>query len=287
VTASANDLAREAAAAAARGDRILAVLGGDGSVSIAARALMEAGGRTALAILAAGTGNDLAKSIGAPVHDYAAMAELAGRGAIRRIDAGRADDVSFVNAAGFGFDAETIARMAVRAGVVASGADRSRGYGASRVSYASAALRLLWSYEGFSASVRGAGSVGSTHESRLMLVFANGRSFGGAFRIAPAADVADGALDMISIGAASPARRLSLFARAVRGTHVDCAEVTTERGAAFEIRFDAPPLFEADGELHQARGNVVHVRCLPGALAVVAPQALASLRPPAPRNQRP
>lgn len=276
LTTSAADLAARAHDAAAHGDPVLAVLGGDGSVSLAARALMESGGRTALAIFAAGTGNDLAKSIGAPVHDYTAMANLVERGTVKRIDAGTVDDIAFVNAAGFGFDAEVIARMMARG---AGNADRpattpSVRTGGGRLDYARAALNALWSYRGFRVRV----DVPEAHHGtdagvkrQLMLVFANGRSFGGAFLIAPAASLTDGALDMVSVGDASPSRRVALFARAVRGAHAACAEVSTSRGAAFVLTFDAPPLFEADGELHRARGNVVHVRCVPGALAVVAP----------------
>jgi diacylglycerol kinase (ATP) len=275
VTSSGADLLRRAGHAAACGDRVLALLGGDGSVSLAARALMERGGQTALAIFAAGAGTGLAGWLGAPVHDYDAMAALAARESVRRIDAGAVDDVTFVNAAGFGFDVETLTRMRAtgetgETGAPLSGSD-SQGFGGARARYARAALGALWSYQGFSASVHGPGAADARRASRLMLVFANGRAFGGAFRIAPMADLTDGALDLISIGGASPLRRLSLFARAVRGTHVHCAEVTTTRGAAFEIRFDAPPLFEADGELHQAVNAVVRVRCVPGALKVVAP----------------
>ena len=260
----------------------MAVLGGDGSVSIAARALIAVGGGTSLAILAAGTGNDLAKSLGAPVHDYGAMAWLIARRAARRIDAGMVDNVSFVNAAGFGFDAETIARLASSA--PGASIQPPRWDGPSRSRYVRAALGALWSYRGFSASIsadgadgpsavdtRGAGAGAPPRTSRLMLVFANGRSFGGAFLIAPDADVGDGALDMVSIGDAVPGRRIALFARAMRGTHMSCAEVSSRQGASFVLQFDEPPLFEADGELHQARNATVNVRCIPAAVTVVAP----------------
>jgi hypothetical protein len=44
-----------------------------------------------------------------------------------------------------------------------------------------------------------------------MLIVANARNFGGAFRIAPHASLTDGALDAISIHDASALRRLKLF----------------------------------------------------------------------------
>lgn len=42
---------------------------------------------------------------------------------------------------------------------------------------------------------------------------------------------------------------------------------------SFDLRFPAPPLYNLDGDLYQARSRALHVKCLPGALDVVAPTA--------------
>ncbi|MEO7521606.1 MAG: hypothetical protein ABIW79_07295, partial [Gemmatimonas sp.] len=147
---------------------------------------------------------------------------------------------------------------------------------------AALALRSLHSYRGFDAAV--ANSIGdakefdstapqSLHgpvpEHRLMLVFANGPYFGGAFCIAPGASVTDGALDMIAIRDASTFRRLTLLARATRGAHMHLEE--TEHATVSEalVQFDEPPQFEADGEPHRAGSARVRVACIPGALNVI------------------
>ena len=260
-TTGPGDEARLATEAHDAGARALVVIGGDGTVSHAARGLVQAGSRVPLAILAAGTANDFAKSIAAPLLDYAATARLLEAGAVRTIDVGTVDGIPFVNAAGFGFDADVVERLVRHGGRV------------GRVTYALFALRSLRGYGGFEARVALRDVPGASGERarRLMLVFANGQYFGGAFRIAPDASLTDGALDVMDIGEMGTARRLAVFARATRGAHVHCAEVSTARASAAELTFGAPPFFEADGELHRARAGTVLVGCLPGALTIVAP----------------
>ena len=247
------DEARIARDAAVRGARVLAVVGGDGSVSHAARGLLERNSATPLAIFSAGTGNDFAKSIGAPVHDVSAMVARVTQGHTQSVDVGFVDDVPFVNAAGFGFDVEVLERM------------RTPGLLRGTAAYVSTALGALIGYRGFRARLHGA-----AEREQLMLVFANGRYFGGAFHIAPAAALDNGLLDVVSIGNASPFRRLALFAKALKGTHLAEREVEHHRVERCRVSFDAPPAFEADGELHRARGAEVEVTVRRAALRVVA-----------------
>ena len=258
-TVHAGDERRLAREAAESGARVLAVVGGDGSVHHAAHGLLDARSDCALAVFSAGTGNDFVKSIGTPSHDVAAMAARIGRGATRLIDVGYIDDVPFLNAAGFGFDVEVLRRMqqpSILRGTAA---------------YVVTALRALLGYRGFRAALApGTTAERTITQRRLMTVVANGRWFGGAFHIAPDAALDDGVLDIIDIGDVSPLRRLPLFARATRGTHVHARAVHVHRGAAFTLEFDAPPAFEADGELCQAVGTVVSVRVKPLALTLIA-----------------
>ncbi len=247
------DETRIAQDAAAMHARALVVVGGDGSVSRAARGLVDAKSQVPLAIVGAGTGNDFAKSINAPSHNVPALVERLRLLQTRAVDVGFVDDVPFVNAAGFGFDVHVLERM------------RSPGLLRGTAAYVGTALRALVGYRGF--GVRLAGDSGP--QERLMLVFANGRYFGGAFHIAPSADIDDGQLDMVAIADAPPLRRVSLFAKAVRGTHLSAPEVRWERGTRFPLHFDAPPAFEADGELHQAQSDTVTISVRPGALQVV------------------
>jgi diacylglycerol kinase (ATP) len=109
-----------------------------------------------------------------------------------------------------------------------------------------------------------------------MLIIANGKNFGGAFRIAPDASVTDGCLDAIAIAVAPPFRRMKLFGAAGKGTHVAFPEVSTEQAPCFTLEFSAPPAYETDGEYNRASSSRLTVRCVPGALRVVMPTNGAS-----------
>ena len=260
------DETRIARLAAERGARALAVVGGDGSVSRAARGLVEMSSDVPLAVFGAGTGNDFAKSLGIPTQNIAAMAARVAAGETRAIDVGFVDDVSFVNAAGFGFDVHVLQLMQQRA---------ARGLLRGTSAYVVTALRAILNYGGLRAALSISDSAGATRspafrmQQQLLLVFANGRYFGGAFHIAPTAALDSGLLDAVVIRDASPLRRLSLFAQAIRGAHVAATEVESARSERFYLSFESPPRFEADGEVHQARTREVIVRVHKAALRVV------------------
>lgn len=246
------DEARIARCAVVSGAAVLAVVGGDGSVSHAVRGLLESNSHTPLAIFGAGTGNDFAKSLGVPVHDPNAMVARIAQGTTRAVDVGFVDDVPFVNAAGFGFDVEVLERM------------QPPGLLRGTAAYLGTALGALVGYRGFRAQLRD-----EARRELLMLVFANGRYFGGAFHIAPNAVPDDGWLDVVAIGDASPLRRLALLLQAIKGTHLAAREVEHDRVERCRVTFDAPPAFEADGELHRALNAEVQVSVRPQALRVV------------------
>lgn len=252
----ARDETRLATDAARANARALVVLGGDGSVSHAARGLITARADTPLAICAAGTGNDVVKSLGWPAHDYLAMARRIADGGVRAIDAGEIDGIPFVNAAGFGFDVEVLQRMA--------GPQRLPLRGTAR--YLSVALQQLFAYRGIDARVE---LLGDASQRWMTTVFANGQWFGGAFRIAPAAQLDDGQLDVVGIADVPALTRAALFARALRGAHVGHPAVRTTVARDLTVEFGDRPYIQIDGELQRASGRSVRVRCLPGALRVI------------------
>jgi diacylglycerol kinase (ATP) len=252
-TACAGDEARLVREALDDGCRVIVALGGDGTWSKVAAAIVAARADCALALLAGGTGNDLAKNLGVPARDPVATARLVAQGAERRIDVGLADDRVFVNCAGFGFDAAVLR--------AAEGRTWPRG----DALYVSCALEQILSYRGVEIA-----SGADAFRTYLLLVIANGARFGGSFRIAPGADVSDGALDIVGILDAAPLRRMRLFAAAVRGTHVALPEVGTRRMSEVRLRFREAPLFQVDGDLYRASGRNVAVRCMPGALRIVS-----------------
>ena len=251
------DIARRAMDA---GSTTLVAVGGDGTWGNVANAILAApaGGQVRLALIAAGTGNDFAKTAGCPARDVEATARLVAEGAETRVDVGRIEDYFFLNISGFGFDAAVLEDILKIKWVK------------GEALYLYSALRQLTSYKGLeidvSTAARRRGPV-----KHLMLVIANARNFGGKFLIAPNASLTDGLLDAISILDASTLGRLRLFAAAGKGTHLNHDEVIAEQASAFTVRFATPPAYETDGEYRRAKTPELTVTCVPGALRLVAP----------------
>ena len=282
LTTRAGEECELARAAAERGATTIAALGGDGTWGNVVRGLMTArvpSERPRLALLAAGTGNDLAWATGIPAHDLEAAIAIALGAHERHLDVGEAqceaERVHFVNCLGFGFDA-----------AVLEGTQRVRWLRGHAV-YLFTAARMLFGYPGITAEVRVVDGAGArrtpTEDSRnlpsganarahfLAVIFANGPRFGGGFRIAPEARLDDGALDLVRVTDGPPLRRAIVFAGATRGTHTTAPEVDIRLVREATLTFDTPPLFDADGELHQARSCSVTVRCHPRALRLAVP----------------
>ncbi len=235
----------------------LVAVGGDGTWGNVANAILNSGADVRLGLIAAGTGNDFAKTVGAPMNDIPQTARLCvAERADVRVDVGKIEDQYFLNIAGFGFDIavlEDIPKIPLLRGDAV---------------YIVSALRQIIGYGGVEIGVKtSAGDRGKLRH--LMLVIANAKNFGGAFKIAPQASLSDGKLDAIAIYDAPALKRLGLFAAAVKGTHVAKPGVNVEQSARFTLTFSAPPAYETDGEYRRAKAAQLEVACVAAALRVV------------------
>ena len=267
-------LLAEEAIAGGRFDLIVAV-GGDGTWGNVADRVVSSGTESvAFGLLAAGTGNDFARNFGISGRDpESALKALAG-GRVSTVDVGRvvtggtpvgaqADVLGpskgrhFLNLVGFGFDVAVIE--------AAAGARFLRG----AILYKVTALKNLFSFPGVELTLTS--DEPTVDGEQLMLTISNGPFFGGAFPIAPAAEIADGLLDACAIGNASPLTRMRLFRMAEKGDHVRSPFVHTRRSGRFMVSFAEPPKYEVDGEVWQAEGPDVEVEVVPRALRIVVP----------------
>lgn len=256
VSVDAADTSRLAGRAARRGDDVLAVLGGDGTVCLAAQAL--AGTATALAVVPSGTGNDLAAALGIPADPVNAarhVAKALGSGRRRRIDLGRiAGGVCFTTVLCTGFDAAVSARA------------NAMRWPAGPRRYDLAVLAELAALT--PKPVRVHVDETEVELEAILVAVGNGPSYGGGLRICPDATLTDGLLDVIAIAAVSRRRLLRVFPSLRVGAHVHEPEVTVLRGSSVHIEgYPRWPVY-ADGE---SRGTLpVAVHCDPGALTVLA-----------------
>ena len=258
LTAAREDETAVARRAIDEGFTTLVAVGGDGTWSNVANAILQARADCRLALVAAGTGNDFAKTAGAPATDVALTARLSVSGPDQRVDVGLLEGRYFLNIAGFGFD---IAVLEDIAGIPLLRGDAL---------YVFSALRQLGRYGGTEIDISSAATRRGARR-HLMLIIANAKNFGGAFRIAPGASLTDGRLDAVSLHDAGLLGRLLLFGSAIRGTHESRPEVKVEQASSFTLRFAAPPAYETDGEYRKATAAEIEVTCVPRALRVVVP----------------
>jgi diacylglycerol kinase (ATP) len=254
-TRAAGDEENLARAAIADGVDTIVVAGGDGTCTRVATAIIESGTRCRMGVIACGTGNDFATTLGLTRMSPTDIAGLLVRNEQTAVDVGRASNHYFINTCGFGFDPAVLE------------ATQHVKFLKGHSVYIYAALRQVFSYRAARMEVEGA--VRMSGES-LMAVVSNGSHLGGAFHIAPNASLTDGKLDLTVFSDAGFFLRGVMFARALRGTHLQMDVVTTAQYADLVLHFAEPPMMEADGELRKAESSTVHVECLPKALCVVA-----------------
>jgi diacylglycerol kinase (ATP) len=100
----------------------------------------------------------------------------------------------------------------------------------------------------------------------VLVAVGNCPSYGGGLRICPAADPADGLLDVVVAPSLSRAALAGLRPRLRRGTHVTDPRVHSYRGREVKIRAKAIIAY-ADGE--RVGPLPLTVRCVPGAVRVL------------------
>ncbi len=262
-------LVRDALKAGA--ERIVAI-GGDGTVNEVINGFFVDGvaiSDATFALIPFGTGGDFRRSIEMPTEAGAAAAVIAanqtrmidlGRLELTRMDGTRAIHM-FANIASFGVS-----------GVVDRLVNES-GKKLGRMSFMLATARATWSYKNQRVQLIFDGDVKGRVEATINTVaIANGKYFGGAMKIAPNAELDDGAFDVVAMGDLGFGDLLKSGSRIYKGTHLAMDKVSERRarvieaepvdpGAVVELDVDGEPL----GKL-PARFEIV-----PAAIRIVIP----------------
>jgi diacylglycerol kinase (ATP) len=249
--------ARQAAHQAAGTVEMVVAVGGDGTVGACAAGLADAGpgARAALGVVPAGGGNDAARALGVPFRDPLTAAELLPRLRRRPADLARVGEHSYLAVSGAGFDSE-VNRIA----------NQRLSWAGARLRYLGAALAQLvvGRPAGFRLRLDG-------QEQQLaawMVAVANCPSYGGGMRIAPAASLDDGRLDVVVIGAVGKLTCVDLLRKVFSGRHVEHPAVSVHRARRVELAADRPLAVYADGE--PAGGLPATFSVRPAAITVLA-----------------
>ncbi|MFC4137150.1 MULTISPECIES: YegS/Rv2252/BmrU family lipid kinase [unclassified Microbacterium] len=254
---SAADTAALAAQAVAAQPRVLVVVGGDGTLSGILDAVRGTG--VPIALVAAGTGNDLARALGLPRHDAAAAAELALTGVPRSIDVGEVRTSAgvrpFLTVAALGFDAKVSDRT-----------NRLR-WPRGALRYYLALLIELVRLRPMDFVMSADGDEAAQRPGTLIAV-ANTASYGGGMPVAAGAAPDDALLDVVHVAPLGRFRLASLFPLLLRGRHLERPEVTHRHARTVSVR--APGLVVyADGERIGEEECTITVQ--PAALTVMVP----------------
>jgi diacylglycerol kinase (ATP) len=259
------DLSDETAAGArdrglagiASGLDVLAVAGGDGTVNLGVN--LCAGTETVLAIVATGTGNDIARALHLPLHDAPAAAKVISGGTVRTIDTGRHTDANgvshwFAGVLGAGFDSVVNERA------------NMWGWPKGRMRYNLAIARELPVFRPIPYVIE---VDGARHSTQAMLVaVGNGPSYGGGMRVCPDARFDDGLFDILIVHQISTLEFLKVFPKVFSGKHVGHPAVEMLQGR--QVRLEAFGIVSyADGE----RFAPLPMSCqnVPAALNVLVP----------------
>jgi len=234
----------------------LVALGGDGMVHLALN--IVAGTKTPLGIVPAGTGNDLAATLGLPTKDPVAaagvIADLLSTTGPRPMDAVRVGtDKWFGCVLSAGFDSRVNDR--------ANRMTWPRG----RMRYNLAILAELGVFKPIPFEIEIDGELWETEA--MLVAVGNAKSYGAGMKITPDAEIDDGLVDITVLGPVSKPEFLKAFPKVFKGTHKDHPAVTMRRAKTVSLAAKDVTVY-ADGEYI---GELpIGCQTVPGAVQVLA-----------------
>ena len=244
---------RELAGNAARdGLDALFVLGGDGTLRVAAGAL--AGTPTALGALPGGTTNVVAGALGLPADPVAAARVLAHVGA-REMDVGRCGDDVFLMQVSAGLDARVMAEVAPR---------WKRRVGRLAVAATALGAWARYDFPLFELEVDGAPAAATG------FAVTNLAEYGGAFRIVPGARADDRQLELLLYRGRRRRELLGFAFDLARGRHARRADVEIRPVGRVNVLGPAPVQLQADGDAFRVEPPF-EIGLSPHRLRVLAP----------------
>jgi diacylglycerol kinase (ATP) len=285
-TKAAGDATIQTRAALKSGAESIAVIGGDGTLSVVAAGFFEFNDdldmlpaainpSATLAVLPAGTGDDFARGLygrRAPLEEsmetFLSYARGEDTSIARRIDVlyGRCNNYEkpfiCLNASTMGIGGETAGRVAAQGKLMRNFS------GEFRFVFAAVGALVAWRERRVIVTVDGR----TVADGPMNLVaVANALYAGGGMMLSPDASIDDGKLDVIAASGLSRANVVTELSRVHTGGHVNNPKVTITQGTIVRIETlllqDAMPL-EADGNVRGV--TPVQFQVLPGALRFVS-----------------
>jgi diacylglycerol kinase (ATP) len=250
----ATELAQAAAHSGAR--RVIAA-GGDGTIGEVVNGLYRAnpdGELPALGVMPLGTANDLVVNLGLP-KTLTAAAEALKSGNSMRIDLGRVNDWVFANNSAVGLE-PVVTLYNIRM-------TRLRGV----IRYLVAALQAIASEPRWEMHLRW--DDGEYRGPISLVTVGNCPLTGGLFRMAPAADPADGKLTFVYGYAPTRLKMLTLLPRAISGSYVNDPVIHQHHTRRLTISSVETTPLQADGEIRGEDFRQLTYEAIPARLSVL------------------
>ncbi|TRZ84626.1 MAG: YegS/Rv2252/BmrU family lipid kinase [Streptomycetaceae bacterium] len=210
-------------------DGVFAV-GGDGLAHLVIQHLANT--RIPLALIPAGTGNDMVRTLGWPLDDLRSIMNAVFSTSPQYIDLGLVDGEWFAAILSTGFDS-----------IVNERANTLK-WPSGPMKYNVAIAREL---PGFRPRAYTIDMDGQEIVTKAMLIaVGNGISYGGGMLVCPNADITDGLFDVMILSPVSIPEFLKVFPKVYAGTHIQHPAVSIYR--AKRVKIDADAIAYADGE---------------------------------------
>ena len=251
---------------------VVIAAGGDGTVHEAVNGWMKAGGGVPLGVVPVGTGNDFAKMLEASPDWREACWRIVRRDT-RRVDVGRCTGTYerpgrqdaerdgctnfwFANSLGIGFDAQ-----------VALEANKIRWIRGNAVYGLALANILLLHHSRPQVRIFHDGETLDTDIT--LLTINNGKIEGGAFVMAPDAEIDDGLFDVVVARGMGRIGILGLLPQVLKGQHMKNPKVLKFRTNKLTVQAVTPLPIHADGELTYSGAMNLEIEVLPRKLEVI------------------
>jgi len=212
----------------------LIAVGGDGLVNLCVQMVAEK--QICLGVIPAGTGNDFARATGFNGKSVGEIFSIIFKSKPIKIDLGKAVSADgskwFVQVLSTGFDA-----------IVNSLANRMV-WPRGKSKYTIATILILSRFKSIPYKFEIDGK--AIEQNAMLLVVANGESYGGGMRICPGASNSDGIFDILIVRPVTKIVLLTIFPKVFKGNHIPHPKIDVYKGK--HVKISGPTVSYADGE---------------------------------------
>jgi diacylglycerol kinase (ATP) len=212
----------------------LIAVGGDGLVNLCLQMVAEK--QICLGVIPAGTGNDFARATGFNGKSVDEIFSIISKSKPIKIDLGKAVSAGgskwFVQVLSTGFDA-----------IVNSLANRMV-WPRGKSKYTIATILILSRFKSIPYRFEIDGK--AIEQNVMLLVVANGESYGGGMRICPGASNSDGIFDILIVRPVTKIVLLTIFPKVFKGNHIPHPKIDVYKGK--HVKISGPTVSYADGE---------------------------------------